>query len=825
MYTRNLNQISTKDRPVAGGKGAALGEMLKADIQVPPGFAILTNAFDQFLGKEDLDKEIDLILRDINQEEIAEVENASKKIQILILNSEVPEEISDEITKSFVELGIPKVAVRSSATTEDGSSAAWAGQLESYLNTTKEDLLENVKRCWASLFTTRAILYRFKKQTASTISVAVVVQKMIESEAAGTAFSVHPVTQDANQILIEAGLGLGDTLVSGEITPDSYVVAKDSKNILSKSLQNKNRVLSDDKVLELTKLVSKIERHFGFPCDIEWALERNIFYILQSRPITTLEPGSKTESFRIFKKFFSRKAPLIITEAWHKGEYYRLKELLRGATHFNPLFIQDESGVASVYYDINNSDTALQPLIDFVLWHPKDFFELADAYEKSYLEFLKVTRASTLESLGRLFELLVEIHGFLPFLVQIGILENSALDKKIVRRAYGLREKFQVKNDPVEKFLGAVFKEHWPEYYEFRGVLRISEMLSHRFPQRSGLEKRKQGFIFFEQNIITNMNKHDFEKKHSLKLDDDLQIIGEFDTDYQILSEHHMMLIAKRNTDIFHASLRVKSWSEGLSKELGFGYEAIVINSDGEYYVDSRSEDRISELLNTKKTEDALSYINKMYDLKEEILKDLREKKTGSFAEDFSGLFTYFFIARRIAESVFEKSDPKDQKLIESWRNDETLFEPLDLFYKNHPQDDSRENWSVVFCGNNLKVLDKKLAWHKVEEVSAIIKGGVAYPGHIKGRVKIVWSKDEVDQIKDGEILVTHMTTPEYLPALEKAAAFVTDEGGITSHAAISARELKKPCIVGTKNATKKLKDGFLVEVDADHGVVKIISH
>jgi len=148
--------------------------------------------------------------------------------------------------------------------------------------------LKNIKKCWASLFTPRAIFYRFEKNLRrQKISVAVVVQKMVESEKAGVAFSVHPVSQDKNQLIIEAGFGLGEAIVSGKITPDSYIISKQPRRIIEKNIKTK-QVLSVEEIPKLSELVLKIEKRFGFPCDIEWAFAKGKFYILQSRPITTL---------------------------------------------------------------------------------------------------------------------------------------------------------------------------------------------------------------------------------------------------------------------------------------------------------------------------------------------------------------------------------------------------------------------------------------------------------------------------------------------------------------------------------------------------------
>src|SRR3989344_4287896 len=192
-FIKEFKEIGKSDAAIAGGKGASLGEMASAGIPVPPGFVILADAFERFLEETDLNAEIDTVLHTVNQQEMHTVENASAKIQVLILDAKMPEDIAALIQTFYTKLDAQFVAVRSSATAEDSASAAWAGQLDSYLNTTEETLLTNGQKCWASLFTPRAIFYRFEKELhKQKISVAVVVQKMVQSEISGIAFSVHP---------------------------------------------------------------------------------------------------------------------------------------------------------------------------------------------------------------------------------------------------------------------------------------------------------------------------------------------------------------------------------------------------------------------------------------------------------------------------------------------------------------------------------------------------------------------------------------------------------------------------------------------------------
>lgn len=275
MYVKKFTEISKDDVPLVGGKGASLGEMINAGIPVPPGFVINTEAYQQFY------------------------------------NQELPTDVQEEILQAFDKLGTERVAVRSSAVAEDSSTASWAGQLESYLNVTKDNLIKSIRKCWNSIYSERALEYASQQDLSEDkLQVAVVVQKMIESEVSGVMFTVNPITKDANEIMIEAGFGLGEMLVQGMITPDNFIVDKDTLEIKTSEIQiqdtmlvfqdgeNKEvevpkdqksqNVLADEQVVELTKLGKKIESHYGFPCDIEWAMEKEKFYILQSRPVTIL---------------------------------------------------------------------------------------------------------------------------------------------------------------------------------------------------------------------------------------------------------------------------------------------------------------------------------------------------------------------------------------------------------------------------------------------------------------------------------------------------------------------------------------------------------
>ncbi len=307
-----FKDITKHDVSIAGGKGASLGELTRAGIRVPPGFVVPAGAFDQFVGETMIKEEIIARLAEAKPEDINSIERASVVLRDVFHDTPMPKDLSEEILKAFDALGAEFVAVRSSATAEDSQIASWAGELETYLNTTRDNLLENVKQCWSSLFTPRAIFYRHEKDLIDAqVSVAVVVQTMAQAELSGVAFTVHPVTEDTDQMIIEAVYGLGEAIVGGLVTPDSYIVSK-SKNILldiaiggqkrkltkgnegnawvelSEAEGNRQK-LSGRQIMELGSICKNIEAHYGFPCDIEWAYADGKFFITQSRPITTLK--------------------------------------------------------------------------------------------------------------------------------------------------------------------------------------------------------------------------------------------------------------------------------------------------------------------------------------------------------------------------------------------------------------------------------------------------------------------------------------------------------------------------------------------------------
>ena len=316
-YVKWFHEINKDDVAIVGGKGANLGEMTQAGFPIPLGFVVTAQAYKKFLEDNDLVSTIKGILDNTDINNPKDLKLSSEKIQELIYKSDIPKEIVKEIEDAYDKLcgfrgKSVYVAVRSSATAEDIPKASFAGQQATFLNVKgTENVINAVKDCWASLFTARAIFYREQEGfDHMKVYIASVVQEMVQSEKSGVAFTVDPISQNHSVMMIEAIYGLGEYIVSGTVTPDTYLVQKDPLKIIEKrvvkqeimltkvgdknvqvevepDLQNKQKIRDED-ILSLAAILKDIEEHYKAPQDVEWAIEKGNIYIVQSRPITTL---------------------------------------------------------------------------------------------------------------------------------------------------------------------------------------------------------------------------------------------------------------------------------------------------------------------------------------------------------------------------------------------------------------------------------------------------------------------------------------------------------------------------------------------------------
>ncbi|MHA1409178.1 MAG: phosphoenolpyruvate synthase [Candidatus Odinarchaeia archaeon] len=320
-----FDEIDKNDIPYVGGKVANLGELTQSGAPAPKGFAVTSYAYKKFIKETGLEKKIKNLLKNVNYSDPKKLQEISHKIRSLIESTDIPQDIVKSIKEAYTELEKKthknvKLSIRSSATAEDLPGASFAGQQDTYLNVDKSELLDKVRKCWSSLFTARAIYYREEKGFPhDKVYISVAVQQMVapDPEAQGVMFTIHPVTGDNTKILIDSSYGLGEAVVSGSVTPDTFIVDKKTMKIVEKHIGRKatkeiidektgkvitvkvskeeqeKQSISDEHVIKLAKIAKKIEDHYGMPMDIEWAVEKGSgkIHILQARPETVYSSG------------------------------------------------------------------------------------------------------------------------------------------------------------------------------------------------------------------------------------------------------------------------------------------------------------------------------------------------------------------------------------------------------------------------------------------------------------------------------------------------------------------------------------------------------
>lgn len=334
MYVVKFEDLGKSDIGIAGGKGANLGELTQAGIPVPPGFVVTAETYGKFMEDAGINgKVLDILAKtDINNTK--ELQAAAEEIKSIIIETPVPEDMSTLIIEAYNQLcqrvgeEDTDVAIRSSATAEDLPDASFAGQQDTFLHVSgSEDVIDYIRKCWASLFEARAIFYREENGfDHSKVYIAVVVQKMAIADKAGVMFTVNPSTSE-EIALIEGSWGLGEAVVSGDVTPDNYVVDKSNDEVIGVTISDKKlmyvkdedgtsvrvdvpedkrneRVLSDEELVELTEMGKRIQAHYGEPMDTEWAFEKGNLFLLQARPITTLgdDNGAASEDSAVGDK-------------------------------------------------------------------------------------------------------------------------------------------------------------------------------------------------------------------------------------------------------------------------------------------------------------------------------------------------------------------------------------------------------------------------------------------------------------------------------------------------------------------------------------------
>ena len=661
---------------------------------------------------------------------------------ILVANGyEVVGEGNDgnEGVQKYKELNSP-VSVRSSATSEDARNASFAGQFETFLNVNSEnELLNSINKCWKSAKSRRVISYA-RKNRIKNIKMAVIVQKMINPDFAGVIFTVDPVHN--KDILIESVKGLGEKLVSGKVTPSSYII--DRKHC---KINNSSGNLKMNKLLieKLAIISLRIEKSYNFPQDIEFATKGDKIFILQSRAITTINQNEDSIVLEDTEK--------IMKEATGLDFYCYVKKVIFG----NLMMSQDdlERIKKIIIKDNKNKPEIFTNLAKKCLDRCKELINFCNSIK--YTGFKKKTN----KELWGLFSKYVQKQMMVMTFLALAAILDDIMEEKIILY-------IQRKNLPNEVASKLVFPL----------------VMSTPAKERSSLLKLA---LMLEKNPNYNY-KTEFNGIHEkFCWSSNLYWWGD-----------------NKNYDYYNKKLK-QLQKTNIIKEL------IILKND---------------IANNKKE---FELIIKKYNLDKDFVSYCRIAQYWAFLRTYRIEATYEgnYLIQNLRKEISERMSLKEEKdfyqltlpEIQSFLLNNLMFDYLKI-------NERKQGYILFFFDEkNFLFSGKDIArfMQKEKDIMEVkeITGNIVYMGKVKGTAKIVKKASELSKLKKGDILITPMTTIDYVPYLDKASAIVTDEGGIACHAAIVAREFKIPAIVGTKFATKILKDNDLIEVDARKGIVR----
>lgn len=818
----DFNEIKKEDVLVAGGKGANLGEMTSAKINVPSGFVITADAYRDFLKVNGIDILIENGIKksvDDKRKLLNEAEHFRGKIK----SGKFPERLENAIREKYFNHGNnTRVAVRSSATAEDLPDASFAGQQETYLNVQGiESVLNAVRNCYASLWGNRAVSYRFHQGYDQTsVSIAVVIQEMIESEKSGVLFTVNPVNKKENEMQINASFGLGESVVSGRVTADSYIIDKSGKiaqvNIGSKETQiiygdketvevavssdkRKTRALNDREILELMKCGLEIEKHYRMPMDIEWAIKNDIVYILQARAITTLKnsgnditgndliekyiKGKKIKKdTREVMSFFLEKMPfahrVLDFDYLMAINDQKVNILSEGGIILPRNPIIDDDGIQTFSDEGKRIGKIIFKFFN-ILKNMKDF----EFCYKKCKDFMNIYETEIEEIKHLNFEnmTLMECGNFLE--------ESYALLQKL---AY-------------DRFKYALF----PSVLNSKKFTKIIKKVNSNY----------SSFDFYwdldnKTSVITNdvyTMACEIRKNEALKR--------------AIISGDNFKELYKKFNDF-------KNISDEFMKDNGFKSDYNCYCLSAKTFLED--PDRLTNILRPILNENS----NESKDTKD--FSKLMESIEGIYGKKYQDIekqikyFRYFHVVREESQYLWETLFYYVRKCVKRINfillGDENIeIGVANLFHKELLKAINRGNLNESDKEKINRRNEKFPLAVKVWEASKllifktdgdVLKGVSGSTGIAVGKVCLINSPKEFYKMKKGDILVCHLTDPEWTPLFKLASAVVADTGSALSHAAIVAREYNIPAVLGVGFATTKFKDGDTIQVDGNTGEV-----
>jgi phosphoenolpyruvate synthase/pyruvate phosphate dikinase len=866
QYILDFQLIGKTMLAIVGGKGASLGELSRIEgIQVPDGFCVSTDAFKRIIAETAMEKLLDQLSL-LNVEDRAKIRELSGEIRCIIERIVIPKDIQEEITDQLTKFDESNAyAIRSSATAEDLPTASFAGQQDTYLNVIgKNEILKHISKCWASLFTERAVIYRIQNGfDHQKVQLSVVVQKMVFPQVAGILFTADPVTSNRKVLSIDASFGLGEALVSGIVNADNYQVSDgtivgkkiSAKKIAIYPLKNggtkeekikaadQNRqALTDGQILRLNDIGRKIEKHFGSPQDIEWCLVDDTFYIVQSRPITTLFPIPKVNDAENHV-YVSVGHNQMMTDALKPlgRSFFQLK--VAGHMHeaggrlfvdIAPLLSSPESSKRLIQ-TFGQSDVLIRDAITTIS-RRKGFIKAsqeskppnAGYIEKvlpwSYLapfennetivpDLIKVFQTS-MEELKQNIQTKSGVDLF-------GFVENDISEMKRVLFTpqtwdvikVGMYATFWV-NRKMLKWLG-----------EKNAADPISQSVPNNVTSEMGLALMDVADVIRPYPEIIAYLKH-------VRDENFLDELGQFNGGKETRDAINAYLDKYGMRCAGEIDITKTRWSEKPNMLI-----SLIINNIKNFPPDAARQKFEQGKQDASQKEQEL--LDRLRQLPDGIRKVRETKRMIGLIRNLIGYREYPKYGMISRYFVYKQALMKEaEQLVKA----NVIHEKEDVYYLTFGE--FRE---VVRTRKlDYQLIDKQKAEFKINEkltpprvmtsdgeiISSAYKlknlpanaipGLPVSSGIIEGRARVILNMENAD-IEEGDILVTTFTDPSWTPLFVSIKGLVTEVGGLMTHGAVIAREYGLPAVVGVDNVTKMIKDGQRIRVNGTDGFVEIL--
>lgn len=858
-----FQEMDEKQLLLVGGKGLNLGELSKIQgIHVPEGFCVTTTGFQKMIKQnETLQVLLDQLAR-AKVEDRDQIGDISSRIRELILNIEIPSDVVKAVAHYLSQFGEKHAyAVRSSATAEDLPHASFAGQQDTFLNIIGKDaILQHISKCWASLFTDRAVIYRMQNGfDHSQVYLSVIIQKMVFPQASGILFTADPMTSNRKVLSIDAGFGLGEALVSGLVSADCYKVREDQivdKRIATKKLaiygreeggtetqqidpdQQKTQTLTDQQILQLARIGRQIEAHFGQPQDIEWCLANDTFYIVQSRPITTLYPIPEAND---------QEKHVYLSVGHQQMMTDSIKPLgLSFYLLITPAPMRKAGG--RLFVDVAprlTTRAGREALLNTVGSDPLTKSALMTVIEQDYIKLLPTDQSAS--NPGNSHKGMSEQFETDPTIV-------SKLIKRSQTSIEQLKQNIQAKSgldlfdfiledieqlkkilfDPQSTavFMAAINATTWinENMNEWLGEKNAADTLSlsvpHNITSEMGLALMDVADVIRpypevidylqhakEDNFLDELVKFDGgqEARNAIYAYLDkygMRCPGEIDITRTRWSEKPITLVPMILSHInnFEPNAGHRKFEQG--RRIALEKEQELINRlkqlpDGEQKAKEtkRMIDLIRNFIGYREYP-KYGIVSRYFVYKQALLKEAEQLVQAGVIQEKEDIYYLTF------EELHEVARTKktDDQIINKRKDEYKRYEKL-----TPPRVITSDG--EIITG----------AYKQANLPANAIAGLAVSTGVIEGRARVILNIENAD-LEDGDILVTSFTDPGWTPLFVSIKGLVTEVGGLMTHGAVIAREYGLPAVVGVENATKLIKDGQKIRVNGTDGYVEILN-